>query len=84
MYLTLPVRLAKALLRLSGGIQSSAAHRRVNITQRELGNIIGLSRESTNKQLRAWKDRKWVHLERGCIAVVNPEALVNFIAEERQ
>ena len=32
--------------------------------------MIGMSRESTNKQLRNWEERNWVRLERGSIVVV--------------
>ena len=84
MYVSFPVRLAKTLLQLTGGIEASAAQRKVRITQRELSNIIGMSRESTNKQLRAWEERKWVRLERGGIALVNAEALVRLIGDELQ
>ena len=56
----------------------------MRITQRELGNIIGMSRESTNKQLRAWEERKWVGLERGGIVLVNAGALRKLIGEEIQ
>jgi CRP/FNR family cyclic AMP-dependent transcriptional regulator len=79
MYLSIPARLAKALLELSGGIEASATRHVVRIAQRELGNIVGMSRESTNKQLRAWEQRKWVHLERGSIAVLDAEALMKLI-----
>jgi CRP/FNR family transcriptional regulator, cyclic AMP receptor protein len=79
MYLSLPARLAKALLDLSGGVEASAARHKVRIAQRELGNIVGMSRESTNKQLRAWERREWVQLERGSIAVVDAEALMKLI-----
>ena len=79
MYLSIPARLAKALLDLSGGVEASAARDRVRIPQRELGNIVGLSRESTNKQLRAWERREWVQLERGSISVVDAEALMKLI-----
>jgi CRP/FNR family transcriptional regulator, cyclic AMP receptor protein len=75
MYLSFPGRLAKTLLQLTGGPEAPAAHRNVRITQRELSSIIGMSRESTNKQLRAWENRKWVRLQRGGIAVLNPAAL---------
>jgi CRP/FNR family cyclic AMP-dependent transcriptional regulator len=75
MYLSFPGRLAKTLLQLTGGPEAPAAHRSVRITQRELSSIIGMSRESTNKQLRAWENRKWVRLQRGGIAVLNPAAL---------
>jgi CRP-like cAMP-binding protein len=45
------------------------------MTQRELGEMIGMSRESTNKQLREWEERDWVRIERGGITVLAPEAL---------
>jgi len=81
MYLSFPGRLAKTLLQLTGGPEAPAAHRNVRITQRELSSIIGMSRESTNKQLRAWEDRKWVRLQRGGIAVLDPKALAKLAAE---
>jgi CRP/FNR family transcriptional regulator, cyclic AMP receptor protein len=79
MYLSLPARLAKALLELSGGVDASAARQQVRVTQRELGNIAGMSRESTNKQLRAWAQRDWVRLERGSITVADAEALMKIV-----
>ena len=42
---------------------------KVAITQREIGQIIGMTRESTNKQLRAWEERNWIKLDRGSIVV---------------
>jgi CRP-like cAMP-binding protein len=81
MYLSFPGRLAKALLQLTGGPEAPATHRNIRITQRELSSIIGMSRESTNKQLRAWENRKWVRLQRGGIAVLNPSALAKLAAE---
>jgi CRP/FNR family transcriptional regulator, cyclic AMP receptor protein len=84
MYLSLPARLAKTLLELTGGVEASATRRNVRITQRELGNIIGMSRESTNKQLRAWEERKWIGLERGGIVLVNARALGKLVGEEIQ
>jgi hypothetical protein len=41
-------------------------------SSRELGNIIGMSRESTNKQLRAWEQRKWVRLEPAALHCSSP------------
>jgi CRP/FNR family transcriptional regulator, cyclic AMP receptor protein len=67
-FLGLADRLAKTILHLSGPDPSSA---KLPITQREIGQIIGMSRESTNKQLRAWARRKWVSLGRGCITILN-------------
>jgi CRP-like cAMP-binding protein len=81
MYLSFPGRLAKTLLQLTGGPGAPVAQRNVRITQRELSSIIGMSRESTNKQLRAWEERKWVRLERGGIALLNTDALVKVAAD---
>jgi CRP/FNR family cyclic AMP-dependent transcriptional regulator len=53
----------------------------VRITQRELSSIIGMSRESTNKQLRAWEERKWLRLQRGGIAVLDANALIRVAAD---
>lgn len=76
MFLHLEGRLAKALLRLSqdqgGGGTPSA---RVAITQRELGQMIGMSRESTNKQLQDWQRRGWVRLVKGGVELVDRDAL---------
>jgi CRP/FNR family transcriptional regulator, cyclic AMP receptor protein len=49
--------------------------RRIALTQRHLSEIIGMSRESTNKQLRLWQQRKWILLERGGIVMLAPDAL---------
>ena len=82
MFLDLPSRLAKALLRLSGAESSGpgAAEQRLRLTQLDLGSMIGMSRESTNKQLRSWEKRKWVRLDRGAIVILSPDAL-SLIAE---
>ena len=37
--------------------------------------MVGMSRESINKQLRVWANRKWVRLERGDILTLNKGAL---------
>jgi CRP/FNR family transcriptional regulator, cyclic AMP receptor protein len=73
LFLDGPGRLAKVLLRLAKGRRVSQG--RVMITQREIGQMIGMSRESTNKQLRNWEHRNWVRLERGGIVVLDPDAL---------
>ena len=80
-FLNLPTRLAKALLQLTAAEEGSAPRRKVTITQREISQIIGRSRESTNKQLRAWAKRGWIRLERGSVSVVSPENLVAVAAE---
>jgi CRP/FNR family transcriptional regulator, cyclic AMP receptor protein len=37
--------------------------------------MVGMSRESINKQLRAWASRNWVRLEHGAIVVLDIEPL---------
>ena len=75
MFLDLPSRLAKALLRLVDGDTAGMQERKVTITQKDLGNLIGMSRESTNKQLRIWEDKKWVRLERNAVVILAIDSL---------
>jgi CRP-like cAMP-binding protein len=79
-FLNLPTRLAKALLSLSGD-DSATPRRKITITQREISQMIGRSRESTNKQLREWEKRGWIRSERGSVIVLAPDKLAE-IAEE--
>src|SRR5262245_36556936 len=55
MFLDLPGRLAKALLQAAANGGSSPGARKIALTQRNLSEMIGVSRESTNKQLRVWE-----------------------------
>jgi CRP/FNR family transcriptional regulator, cyclic AMP receptor protein len=75
--LELPARLAKALLRLSNG-ENGPANRgalQIQLSQRELGNMCGASRESINKCLRGWQRRGIVQVEEGAVTVTNRTAL---------
>lgn len=74
MFTPLRGRLAKALLRLSEG-DCRSGERRAVVTQKDLGNLIGMSRESTNRQLRVWENQDWVRLERGGIVILAPQEL---------
>ena len=74
MFLHLPGRLAKALLRDSK-VDERTGERKVAVTQKNLANNIGMSRESTNRQLRIWEEQKWVRLERGGIFILSTKAL---------
>jgi len=71
----LPGRLASALLRLSEKHKPAQPGRTIAITQQEISEMVGMTRESINKQLRAWAGRDWVRLEHGAIVVLNAEAL---------
>jgi CRP/FNR family transcriptional regulator, cyclic AMP receptor protein len=75
MFLDLPGRLAKTLLQLANISKTAPRGRRIALTQRHLSEIIGMSRESTNKQLRIWQQQKWILLERGGIGILAPDEL---------
>ena len=71
----LPGRLASALLRLTERRKASQDSRTIAVTQQEISEMVGMSRESINKQLRAWASRNWVRLEHGAIVVLNAASL---------
>jgi CRP/FNR family transcriptional regulator, cyclic AMP receptor protein len=78
MFLALPVRLAKLLLRLATeGHEGPHSRKELAITQREISKMIGISRESTNKQLRDWARRKWIGLGRGRITIIDAKAIAD-------
>jgi len=74
-FLNLPTRLAKTLIQLAAESDGSTGRGKLTITQREISQMIGRSRESTNKQLRAWAKRGWIKLERGGVSVLAPGKL---------
>lgn len=80
-FLGLPHRLAKVLVHLYGRSSTKGAPNKISITQHELSQMIGASRESTNKQLREWQRRNWLRLERNSVVVLAPEALKGLIYE---
>jgi CRP-like cAMP-binding protein len=71
----LPGRLAGALIRLTERHKAAKDSRTIAVTQQEISEMVGMSRESINKQLRAWAARNWVRLEHGAIVVLDLEPL---------
>jgi CRP/FNR family cyclic AMP-dependent transcriptional regulator len=71
----LPGRLAGALIRLAEKDKILPAGRAISITQQEISEMVGMTRESINKQLRVWAARGWVRLEHGAIVVLDTAAL---------
>jgi CRP/FNR family transcriptional regulator, cyclic AMP receptor protein len=71
----LPGRLASALLRLTEKYKLAPGGRTIAITQQEISEMVGMTRESINKQLRVWAARNWVRLEHGAIVVLKAEPL---------
>jgi CRP-like cAMP-binding protein len=76
--LELPVRLAKALLRLAGAgddaVATGVTHP-VNLSQRELGNIVGATRESVNKCMREWHRSGAIRIDGTAITITDPAVL---------
>lgn len=69
-------RLARYLLRL---IRTTASDDglRVELSQTELGNFAGMSREHINRQLRNWQESGIIILEQGRVRVLDPTLLVD-------
>lgn len=66
-------RLAKALLTLAGDAGRNGV--RVLTTQRELGHMIGLSREGVNRHLSVWQRKGWIALAPGACRICDCDAL---------
>jgi CRP/FNR family cyclic AMP-dependent transcriptional regulator len=81
MFLGLPARLASTLLRLSSSNRGTA-EQKIAITQGDLGNMIGTSRESINRLLRNWEERKWVRLARGETIILSTTSLERIAQNE--
>jgi CRP-like cAMP-binding protein len=75
------VRLAKALLYLYRHAAPGSPKHQIRITQREISEMIGASRESTNRVLRGWQRRKWLKVERASLTIIAPQALTALIPE---
>ena len=71
----LPGRLAATLLGLIEKHKLDPEGRTIALTQQEISEMVGMTRESINKQLRAWAARSWVRLEHGAIVVLDANAL---------
>jgi CRP-like cAMP-binding protein len=75
-FLGLPQRLAKRLLILAGGRSGGdVSGVRLRVTQSELGSMLGVSRESVNKQLNRFARQGWIALGRGSVTLNDIEAL---------
>lgn len=73
-------RLARFLLRLMMGGEGEETRLKLALSQSELGNFAGMSREQINRQLSAWAEGGIVALKGGRVAVLDRDALAD-IAE---
>ena len=72
MFLDLRTRLVKTILRMS---EMAKSEHTITLSQSELSQIVGLSREMINKQLQLWVKNGWIKLERRRITILNRAAL---------
>jgi CRP-like cAMP-binding protein len=74
----LPARMARLLLRMAETYGAPARQQvRINfkLPQREMGNLIAATRESVNKQLRAWQEDGVIAVDQGYITILRPDEL---------
>ncbi len=74
----LPGRIAKRLIALSeqyGKRPIVGGPVEVRLPQQDLADLVGTTRESVNKQLRAWQDEGIVEIGRGRVILKRPDAL---------
>jgi CRP-like cAMP-binding protein len=85
LFLNLPVRLAKKLVHLArthGERFADGVKIDLKLSQEEWGDLVGATRESINKQLRAWTESGLITLERGYVVIHRPrdlERLAGFV-----
>ncbi len=80
--LPLPARLAKVLLRqMVQDTPPQPGQYRVELVQRELGELVGGTRESVNKCLRAWQDEGILVIKKGKIIITNRSAMEEMVEQ---
>ena len=72
-FLAMPVRLAKQLVALAGAYGVHTCHGtriELHLCQQELASLVGTSRESINKQLRAWQHEGLIAIRDGLLTIL--------------
>jgi CRP-like cAMP-binding protein len=80
--LDLTARLAKRLLSLAQGIgekQGDGIRIGLRLSQTDLGNMLGVTREAINKQLREWKREGLVDMQDGQMLILDPKSLAKLV-----
>jgi CRP/FNR family cyclic AMP-dependent transcriptional regulator len=78
MFLPLPARMAKILLALTrnyGPEAQGEAPIDIPLAQQDLADMVGTTRESVNKQLRAWEEAGIVGLKRSRVLLIDRAAI---------
>jgi CRP-like cAMP-binding protein len=78
LFLEGPSRLARVLVHLAslyGQKVADGVELRIRFSQQQLANMVGMSRESINKQLGQWRDEGIIATEDGRILITDLDAL---------
>jgi CRP-like cAMP-binding protein len=76
LFLPLPSRMAKTLIALAASYgHEGDSPVDIRLAQQDLGDMVGTSRESVNKQLRAWEQDGLVTLKRERVTLNDLDAL---------
>lgn len=84
-FLELSERLAKRLLslcKLQGDLHPDNGPVELRISQVELGQLMGTSREAVNRQLQQWRKLGWIEMSKGRVTVHSLAGLRTFVAAE--
>ncbi len=79
-FLPLPIRLAQKILYLAGG--NGTAEDTVKLSQSELAEFVGATRESVSKTLAVWKRDGIIDLGRGTLRILKKENLKKIAASK--
>jgi CRP-like cAMP-binding protein len=79
-FFDLQTRLARALLKLPNAGKDNT--RTVRMTQTQLGAVVGATRESVNKWLGFFEDRRLIQREKGGVVIVDPRGLEAYASTE--
>jgi len=77
-FLNLPARLARILINLGqqyGKLTGEGIAIGIKLSQEELGNLVGVSRESVNRQIRQWVEMEVLDYTHGTIVLKNSDVL---------
>jgi len=75
--LSVPARLAKRLLSLA----SAQRGMKITLSQEELAQFLGLSRQIVNQHLQTWRAKGWISLGRGSVTLEDAGALERVVRE---
>ncbi|MFZ9092111.1 MAG: helix-turn-helix domain-containing protein, partial [Planctomycetaceae bacterium] len=76
----LPNRLAKRLSLMADGATVEDGHAVLKVVQSDLARILGVQRESVNRQLREWENSGWISIRRGRLEILERQSLADLAA----